>query len=317
MADSADVAPGDTHRLREWFLLDGNRLLIAAAILLSLFVALQFVPVATPDGTLPNAGLTRLFSAFIGGNLTLITVVLSINQLVLSRELRTPNELNDEIDAAVDYRDDVSISGKRDARPEAPGLFLEHVLARLADAVDRLDGAVETVDDTDVRHEAEGIVHTLDAEVRTMLGLLEERDVALFTALATILRYNFAAEYNGCRRLQRAQAGDQRKEFVGALAMIQQRIEDLEVARHYVKTIYVQIELAKLSRLLLYVGVVALSTAAIALTAVAADPTIHPMAVRVAITLGFVPFAVLFAYILRVATVAQRTSTFVPFGSTE
>jgi len=166
-----------------------------------------------------------------------------------------------------------------------------------------------------VVRKAECIVYTLDDEITTMRALLDARDVNLFRALATILRYNFAAEYNGSRRLQRVNAADLDEEVVGALATIQQRVVDLEIARHYVKTVYVQIELAKLSRLLLYVGVVALSTAVLAHTAVGADTTIDPTLVRMAITLAFVPFAVLLAYILRVATVAQRTAAFVPFGS--
>lgn len=47
------------------------------------------------------------YSGLIAGSLTLITVVVSINQLLISQELQTPDELHPQIESVVRYRDTV------------------------------------------------------------------------------------------------------------------------------------------------------------------------------------------------------------------
>ena len=93
---SADRATGPIRKaidLREWFLLDGNRLVIAGGVVILIFGLLS---VAEWTGLIPltdTMPMFYLFSSLIGGNLTLITVVVSINQLLLSREFSSPGEL--------------------------------------------------------------------------------------------------------------------------------------------------------------------------------------------------------------------------------
>lgn len=94
-------------RARKWVLLDGNRLLVAGATMAALSVSF---------GALVSSGLVPLhwtqpvfyvFSALIGGNMTLITVVVSINQLLLSREMKSPGELESQIEEGIEYRREV------------------------------------------------------------------------------------------------------------------------------------------------------------------------------------------------------------------
>lgn len=66
-------------RAREWILLDGDRFVVAAGVLLAVFGVLVaarrlgWIPLARSQPVL------YVFSALISGNLTLITVVVSIN----------------------------------------------------------------------------------------------------------------------------------------------------------------------------------------------------------------------------------------------
>ncbi|WP_247000306.1 hypothetical protein [Halosolutus gelatinilyticus] len=86
-----------TDRIKQWLLLDGDRSAIAA------FVAIAFgltYLALSVSGLAPLTDMQSLFYAFSGmiaGNFTLITVVVSINQLLLSRELQSPGELESEI----------------------------------------------------------------------------------------------------------------------------------------------------------------------------------------------------------------------------
>lgn len=109
---SSDGSDGDaedsllTH-LEEWFLLEGDRRTVAlvALGLLSVFVVGPFAVGAVP--LLNVQSLFYVFSALLGGNVTLITVVVSINQLLLSHELKDPGELRSQIDEVIEYRRNV------------------------------------------------------------------------------------------------------------------------------------------------------------------------------------------------------------------
>jgi hypothetical protein len=84
---------GKAIDLREWFLLGGNRLVIAGGVVILIFGLLsvaEWTGLILLTETMP---MFYLFSSLIGGNPTLITVVVSINQLLLSREFSSPGEL--------------------------------------------------------------------------------------------------------------------------------------------------------------------------------------------------------------------------------
>jgi hypothetical protein len=68
---------------------------------------------------------------------------------------------------------------------------------------------------------------------------------------------------------------------------------------------------------LLYVGLLALATSVLAIVTVSSVVAAPASLFWLAVTVSFAPFAYLLAYILRVATVAQRTAAFTPFGGTD
>ncbi len=85
---------GLSNRDSRWLLVTGNRLVVAAVLLSSiLFLLVLFMSVGVLSGR-PSSPMYLLFSALLGGNSTLISVVLSINQLVLSRELGATGEFH-------------------------------------------------------------------------------------------------------------------------------------------------------------------------------------------------------------------------------
>lgn len=78
-----------------WLLLTGSRWVVSGCLvflfLIVLLSLLEFGIIATGNGSF----LTRLFSSLIGNIVTLITVALSINQLIISREFSSPGQLRE------------------------------------------------------------------------------------------------------------------------------------------------------------------------------------------------------------------------------
>lgn len=84
-------------KFAEWILLSGNRGVVAVGfvsifgVFFTLFELLAVVPLVNAQA------LFYAYSGLIAGNLMLVTVVVSINQLLLSRELQTPGELRNQM----------------------------------------------------------------------------------------------------------------------------------------------------------------------------------------------------------------------------
>lgn len=128
-ASSGDRSAVRGYRKRsvQWILLTGDRRVVAlgfVGLFAAFFVLLEtlgFVPLADTQA------LFYAYSSLIGGNLTLITVIVSINQLLLSRELQTPNEVRTQIESVVEYRETVE-SATNEVAPVKPQGFLRLLL---------------------------------------------------------------------------------------------------------------------------------------------------------------------------------------------
>jgi hypothetical protein len=87
----------------------------------------------------------------------------------------------------------------------------------------------------------------------------------------------------------------------------------MDVLRQYFKALYVQQELANLSRLIAYSGVTSFLTSVFLILLFArGTPVLGPVLLEVlvsaALGVAFAPFAVLVSYIVRIATIVKRTT---------
>lgn len=314
---------GGIDAYREWFLLDGDRRRVAATVLAGILAILVGVELA---GWVPMneiQPLYYLFSALIGGNITLITVVVSINQLLLSRELKSPGELESQIENVIDYRREVEESAGEVA-PVKPMGFLRLLTENTRQEAQKLGGLAVNTTHGDAQERIGDLVSALTDQMDRVDELLAgESEAGTFEVLSVTLSTNYAEQINEARRL-RAEYGDELSEDVReGLDGLIEALQNVDVARQYFKGIYLQDELSSLSRALMYAGIPAEAFSAAALLAFTAGGAgTLPMDnaslwIPVVATVGFVPLALLVAFILRTATVAQRTATTLPFTTPE
>jgi len=147
-----------------------------------------------------------------------------------------------------------------------------------------------------------------------VVNLLDRPDTGIFGALAATLSTNYARELNAIRQIEVRYSELLSAEATAALDNITRRIKDVDIARQYFKTMYIQEELSYFSRLLLYVGIPAQFVTVAALIAMSKSgttlsglPVTLPILAPVVVTVAFTPLAMLFSFVLRVATVAQNT----------
>lgn len=321
-AEAKPTSGTETGRIKQWLLLDGNRFVIAAVLTGAFWLAYLALSLG---GVAPLADTQPLFYAFSGlvtGNFTLITVVVSINQLVLSRELASPGELESEIEETVDYREEIEAAANRPA-PAEPSGFLRLVVETTRQQAQRLGGITATAFPSDARDEIDEIVADLTDEFDRIDGLIQESDSGIFNTLSTTLETNFAHEINRLEEVRWEYEEEISDETDAEIDDLLDRLRQIDIARQYFKSMYLQVELSRLSRFLFYSGIpaVGVSAAALFVLTTPSDPAFAARTQQVvfplAVAIGVFPLALLFAYILRTATVTERTAAITPFTTPE
>jgi hypothetical protein len=315
---------GRWNKVRQWVLLDGDRMVVAGGLLAGLLVAYTTLELIGFTAVQEFNALSTAFGALVSGNVTLITVVLSINQLVLSRALGGVSGIEDNIEGVSDYRERVRQETGQEVTPEEPAAFLEMLLRSTREEATRVQRIMLDTDDHDLQEDVENLTGRLTDHTDHVIRLLDRPDTGVFGALASTLSTNYAQELNAVRRIQVRYESQLSEEGIEALENITRRIKDVDIARQYFKTMYIQEELSYFSRVLLYVGVPAQFITVAALIAMSKSgsslsglPVTLPLLAPVIVTVAFTPLAMLFSFVIRVATVAQNTISPAQFTTPE
>lgn len=307
----------------EWVLLRGNRLAVSGLLLTLVLALLVTLEIAGITAIREPTPLFYVFSAFIGGNLTLITVVLSINQLVLSRQLEAPGKLQEQLRTTAEFRRRAAETTNGSAMPVLPPDFLHQLLRATREDAETLEETGTVSGDDSLDAELQGLTTTIVNDITEISALLEESGTGPFHALSTTLNTDFGHRIHRARRMEVRRREDLPEQAQKALDELVTNLELLDVTRKYFKTLFMQKELSYLSRLLLYVGIPAEVTATVVLLTLATGtgsipaPIVAPVVVPLAVTVSFAPLAVLFSFVLRIATVTERTVAIAPFTTPE
>lgn len=306
VSTSSPVPGGLVHsELNRWLLLEANRWAVAALFSAFVFVAFLLagwfgVVDPTRDGP-----VNLLLSVVIAGNLTLVPVTITINQLVLSREFGKPHELRTRDEGVRQLRRDLKALAGVTAIPPEPEAFVRQLIDTIDDRVDAVVDAAAATPGEELRHRANSYQTEAVGATDRAREALRYADFGSYELLYAMLEVNSAWLIETAQFLERdavtAAPDDPFDELEAALRLF-------NVTRQYTKTLYAQKEIATLSRLLLYAGFVAVLVASMAMLVYATpiNSTAPPRAVAFGFallaTVVFAPLSFLIAYMLRLST---------------
>lgn len=309
-------------RAVDWFLLSGNRLAISAGLLVGVAAVVWWTVASGLAPLTERTPVLFLLFVLLSGNITLLAIVVSLSQFVLARHLETPGEVQEALRAVVGYRREVSEVSEEPVVPVTPTGFFLVLFRGIERDVAGLRAREWASEEAELGEEVEALVGDLAGHAARVIRLLEAGEGGLRRALFATLGTNYSRYFHGAYRL-RAAYGEELPPAVAAdLDRLERRVEQVDVARRYFKTVLIQSELASLSRHLLYIGVpILLVTVVLMLAFTAPDPALPRSVLAVAIpavvTVGFAPILLLATSILRLATVVQRTAAMYPFTTGE
>ena len=322
---STDTLRGRTgeSRLAHWFLLDANRWLLAGMLSLVAFVAfvgLGAVALPLREAMADGSPVDTAFQALIAAILTGVTLVVSINQLVLSQELGRLGDQQTWMNEAMEYRRTVEdLFGS--VGPPDPAQFLQALVQTSSDRAEGLADAVADTDNETLRSRTDRLVENVCRNSEEIYSQLETSDFGEFGVLRSGLNYNYSWKIYAVRRLRH-----EHEESLGEdeRAAFDELIDSLTLfgpALEHFKSLYFQWELVHLTRSIVYAGLpgVVVATA----TVLYLEPESVPGAtlgvdnmvwlVSASTTVALVPFFLLAAYVLRIATISKRTGSLGPF----
>lgn len=310
------------HAPGEWVVMTGDRVLVSllgVLTLLLLFVLVTFSGYAPLQKETPI--LFFLF-ALISANFTLIAIVTSLSQFVLSRRLESPGEVRKKTRETIAYREDVGETIGEHIMPVRPDAFFLTLYQHVHDELGRLEGTSEHGRTKRARAELTELVTGLETHVDYVIGLLQRESSGLKHALFTSLTADYEEYVHRTWYLQTEHSDQFTESVAGPLRRLTETLEHVEVASRMFRTIFIESEVAELSRFLLYIGLpvqIAAVMVMLLYTAPGTQPPLPDTTLRLLIplvtTAGFTPFIVLASYVIRLTVVARRTADTFPFSS--
>ena len=310
------------HRYRSWLVLQANRWALAAVILLAVFGLLVG---ASQLGLTPfreiaanRNGFQLLFTAFIGAIITGTSIVVTINQLVLSQELGAVGDQRHRMAESLAFRADIERKLPTETVSPEPAAFLSELVDGIRADAETLR---ESVDDTELAAALDDYVDGLQTTSEQVSENLSAVQFGTFDVLWAVLDFNYSEQIHGLRRIQHNHADEWSTETDEAIEELLELLSLFGPAREHFKTLYFQWELINLSRALLYISVPALAVmgglimyvdaAALTGTTLGVDSLVWVAAGG--FTIGIAPFVVFTVFIVRIASVAKRTLAMGPF----
>ncbi|WP_246998572.1 hypothetical protein [Halosolutus gelatinilyticus] len=307
-----------------WFLVGGNRAVVAAILLAVAYVVLVLLGSFGPGSIGKLFGpdpIFALFTPLIIGIVMGVSLVLTFNQLVLSRELGPLGEQRENMADSMQFREDVEDAIDREMSPPEPSIFLRGLVEATGEKGRELLASLEAETDEDARDDVADYAESVVSDADRVAEDLKGEQFGRFDVVQAALEYNYSWKIYTGRRVRTRHAdvlSDETRETLDDLIEI---LGFFGPAREHFKTLYFRWEIINISRALIYISLPALAVAAymilifetgdVAGSIAGIDTGL--LAVGAGFAVGITPFAIFLSYILRIVTVAKWTLAIGPF----
>jgi len=239
--ESALSRPGE-NRIQRWFLIEGRRPVVTVALLGVVFAILLAGSLLRPDQlrtllTETNTVKT-LFNTLLSGVILLVSIVVSINSVVLSQEIGDIEAQEERTSASLEFRRRIEESIESDVTPARPAEFVRVVLYTILHKTNELqEVAADTADDEFQQH-VEDLGKKISDDVNRARGILGDAQYRTFRVLLAGLNYDYAGQLHTVRYLKRTYGDDLTDEEVEAMDDIIDSLVFFTTGREYFKSLY-------------------------------------------------------------------------------
>lgn len=315
----------EANPLARWILINGNRWAVSAAVLILAGVGLVGI------GGLWTAELVTLFTeeqviqtimiALFSGIILLVSIAVSVNSIVLSQEITSLGDQEEQIQETFSFRDSVQAHTEADVSPARPAAFLQVIFDAIRTDAQELHNSISS-EDSELHDQIGEVKHDIENQVKRAESRLERGEFGTAEVLFAGIEYNYSRQVYRVRQFRvehEETLTDSQREKINELLTT---LKYFTIGREYFKTLYFKRELANLSRGLLVISfpslvfityaILSLSAGLIPDFSLLGTPSIIWFA-GFSYIVGLAPFALFSAYILRTSTISVKTLAAGPF----
>jgi hypothetical protein len=312
-----------------WVLLEGNRNAVTAALLSFVFTALILIgslwTFEMADLVTETSAVQTILDTFLSGIILLVSIVVSINSIVLSHDITSVKTQENRLEATMNFREDIGRLTDSAKNPTDPASFLTLMSKVLAERVDALEDCVEGTDEEYAEELQEYATRVAETAQRIDAAFTDNVSGAEFGVLWLGLEIDYGEYMNRSHSLQTGFESTLSEDTTERLEDLNRAFQLFTTGKEYFKTLYYSQEVSELSRTLLVISLPTIIVNASAILAINARllpdfwlfglPPILTFVAAV-FTISLTPYVILTAYMLRLATVAKRTTAAGPFSVT-
>lgn len=319
---------GVRRTLQRWrlrLLVDADRRSVVALLAGTVFVATVLVglfgPVSVQEFLTGGTSIGDAYIEIQTGIITAMTIVLAINQLILSPDLGPVSLQRKRLTDAIGLRSEVEDVADEPTTPTEPSAFMRTVVDGIHREIDELEEAVADDTDAPFYDDVRSNIDEARADTSRVNEALEKTTFGRIGFVGAVMHYDASRDIETVRRIDNEYADSLSNAQQVALHNVLDALQRYTTAREYFRTVYIRSEFARFSRLVLYTAIPALVVAHFTIGIVGEDVLVATtFGVRdllwlesAAFTVSILPVFVVVSYVARLVTISE-TSIFVsPF----
>ena len=320
------VFGSDESILHRWLLFYGDRAHVSAVVLVAVFLSLlilhQLRPVEYHRLLSETTVVQTVFNTILGGVILLVSIVVAVASVGVSKELTTIGEQRDRVSEATGYREQLDLPESIETLPAQPGAFLMAVLQTIQERSEDLDRMTEGTEPAEANERITTLQENIRRNTSEVLGTLEQVESGTTEELLVGLDYDASRQLHQTNVLLTQERHELSEDDVETLERVGDRIRYFMIGREYFKSVYYKREFSELSKSLLLVSLPVIVF--ITYVMLALDAGLFPdlqflgftplvLFVSLAYTISLAPYVLLSAYVFRAACVTKRTMSSGPF----
>ncbi|MFB9808868.1 hypothetical protein ACFFQF_28820 [Haladaptatus pallidirubidus] len=171
-------------------MVEGNRLIItiggSTIVFALLLIFSRFGVIAFTN----EDSVTRMASGMIAGTFSLVTLVVSVNQFILSQEFSPAGDFRDRLEGVLQFRKDIEDATSVPAAPTAPSRLLTLLATAIHHRANTLATALDDHDDDGSQTRAVRFANSVADSTEQIHESLDQTEETAFYTLTTAIKYD-------------------------------------------------------------------------------------------------------------------------------
>lgn len=306
-----------SSRLVQWLFFKGDRLRITAGLTVVIFLLTWGLILGDVLAVGPRSSVKTVFgSGIVAGVITILTLTLSINQLISTRIFGAPNTLSSKFEGGEDLRKTVEDITDREVSPVSTAEFISLIGRGLQEHVEKFGESTASHGTQSIEEMTEYVsgIERYATQMHSITGSTHPISVISATAGSDYARY--VRETERLQRTWASQLSDEANEHLDAIRTL---LKAFSISRQYHKSMAIQQELAQLSRLLILISIPSVLTAIYVPLiyqsgpATLIAPQYLPLVISGAMAVISVPLILVIVFLMRISTIMRYTVSVGPF----